>query len=130
MRGEIIIEVRIRRDEYGRVSSIHDLQGEEDRKTVLSWPSGGLNEVAFALLSEAVKREAIVDVGLQATHDPTFLNKLKTGDAAKESAVSELSKILCAGIAVTVSRLAENAIRGALEQYTADMPPAVDPVSV
>lgn len=117
--SEIVIEVRIRRDDFGRVSSIHDLRGEEDRKTALSWPSGGLNEVAFALLAEAVKREAIVDVGLQATHDPDFLRKWQVADeSGKASIEADIIKALRVGMAGTVSRLAENAIRGALSQFT------------
>lgn len=115
----VAVEVLVRRDEHGRVISAHDLQSDEGRGIVAGWPSGGMEQVAFALLVEAVKREAVLDVLLRASHDPSFLGRWKSaGSEEREPLLQEMVKALRVGMAGTVARVAETAVRGALEQAT------------
>lgn len=115
----VAVEVLVRRDEHGRVISAHDLQTDEGREIVVGWPSGGMEQVAFALLVEAVKREALLDVILRASHDSNFVEKWKSlGADEREPLIQEMVKALRVGMAGTVARVAETALRGALEQVS------------
>lgn len=51
------VSVWVEMKEDGTVRSSHSPSSREDQKTLQSWPSGGLVQLAHALLVEAIKRE-------------------------------------------------------------------------
>lgn len=51
------ISVTVEMGEDGTVRSSHCPASSEDHRELQSWPSGGLVQLAHALLSEAIKRE-------------------------------------------------------------------------
>ena len=72
----LIIEVEVCRDKQGMVFSSHRLQGVEDRQVAMSWPTGGLEQVCFALLVEAVRREALLGIITVMSGEPEVLQRL------------------------------------------------------
>ena len=115
----LVLEVLVRRDHAtGHVHSIHRV-GSDGVDLVSSWPTGGLEQVAFALLAEAVRREAILDMIIKATHDPEFLSGYKSATPeAQKVILNDLSTALRGTMAQTISRISEAALREALEQIT------------
>lgn len=112
----ITVEVQIVKDARGRVSSSHDLSSDEDRTRVMSWPTGGLAQVAFALLTEATHREAMLDIILKVSQDPEFGERLsRMSVAEREIEVGKLAEAMVLGMSRTVQRLSVEAIRAALE---------------
>jgi len=106
------VVVEVCRDEIGQVFSHHRLSDEGDEKTIGDWPGGGQQEVAFALLTEAVRREALVEFLVQMSNDKTFLEEIKALEGAElEAKLAELTKALRVQMNRTVGRLADAAIR-------------------
>lgn len=116
----VCVEVLLRRDAHGRVYTEHHLQDAGDHEIVMRWPSGGLEQVAFALLAEAVRREAVLDLALQISQEPTFLDRwaAATEDERAES-VGRMTDALRATVQQTVARVARAAILDALGQFVA-----------
>lgn len=115
----VVIEVHVRRDANGRVLSAHAPQDTADQETLLSWPSGGMEQVGFALLAEATRREAMIDVLLQASKDPAFLPWWRSaGEAERDAALAKMARGMRASMDEVVRRIADGALRAALEQVT------------
>lgn len=114
----VCVEVLLRRDAHGRVYTEHHLQDAVDHEVVLRWPSGGLEQVAFALLVEAVRREAVLDLALQISQEPSFLRNLAAAtDDERAAAIGRMADALRATVQQTVARVARAAILDALQQF-------------
>lgn len=112
----VVIEVLVRRDQHGRVLSEHRLQDDGDRQVVDTWPSGGMEQVAFALLTEAVRREALLDVILKATHQPEIREIwTNASEEMKGQLTHELTRAVQESMSGVISRLAGSASRTALD---------------
>lgn len=107
---EVVIEVRIRRDEYGRITSTHSPQSTEDLAKLQSWSSGGLEQIAFGLLTEAVKREALLDILIQTTKEPSTKNTEET----RSLLCAKLQEIMSS----TIKRIAPLIIKQTLDDVT------------
>ena len=114
----IVLEVVVLRERStGRVYSTHRAQAESDEQVALSWPSGGLEQAAYALLAEAIRREAVLDVILEASRDPGLKARYQEASPEGRKAVaSRLSSLLRESMSRTTARLSEAALQGALEQ--------------
>lgn len=112
-----MLEVLVRRDKTtGRVYSTHRPQSEFDEKLLLTWPSGGLEQATFALLVEAVRKEALLSVILDASKDPNWLARFRGANPEeRKAAITRLSAILNQGVGKTLARISEAALQEALE---------------
>ena len=68
--GLAVAEVIVIRDKSGRVFSKHQLQDDGDVGVVQDWPSCGIEQMAFALLTEATRREALLQMLLLESNSP------------------------------------------------------------
>lgn len=108
-----VVEVRVYRDEQGRVFSRHQLQDPEDHGVAMSWPGGGQGTIAFGLLLEAVRREAMLEMLLQMSQNPKAIEALQGLDEkARSESFDEMAKLLRIQINKTVAKIA----RGAVEE--------------
>lgn len=113
----VVLEVLVRRNKTsGQVDSIHRPQSEADEKLLLSWPSGGLEQAAFALLVEAARKEALLSVILDASKDPQWRARFQSATPDEQNAaITRLAAILRQGMKGTLERISEAALREALE---------------
>lgn len=72
-----VIEVHVRRDQSGGVRSFRRLQGPEDEDAASALPgTGGMQEGAWALLTEAARTEAMLQLLVKLSNDAEFKQKI------------------------------------------------------
>lgn len=76
--------VRLCCDEFGRVWSWHDVNPTDVEK-LKQWPSGGVKQIAYGLLLEAVRRETFASALVLMSSDESFLQKYQTIDDKNET---------------------------------------------
>lgn len=115
-----VVEVEVCRVHHtGHVFSTHHLQDQVDNSVVMAWPGGGQEQVAFALLTEAVRREAILEFLVQMSHDPEWLPTLQAmSDEERDTKFKELGVSLTKVVQNIVDGIAENCVREAYGQFT------------
>lgn len=89
-----VIEVRVlvSRSRMDCTWSMHDLLDDSDRDTALTWPTGGQRQVADALLVEAARRSALLELLRAMSKDKDLVTRLKTLTKDEQHArVAELS---------------------------------------
>jgi len=69
----LVVEVQICQDNTGRVWSGNSFPTSEDEEAALSMPQGGSEQIAFALLTEALRREIFVDALVHLSDNSQFL---------------------------------------------------------
>lgn len=110
-----VVEVEIAVDQYGVPWSNHKLQDQRDHEITSTMKSGGMEHVAHALINEAVKREALLEVLIRMSNDPEFQGRIQ--DEASE-AQSDLEQEVAGAIVEVFRRaaheLAPEAARAAL----------------
>jgi len=117
----LVVEVHVCRDSHGRVFSNHRLQEKLDEDTAMLWPGGGQAEVGFALLTEAVRREAILELLVALTEDPEFVTTLNALPPEERTArMGELVVGLRRQMDKVVARLAEGALEDAVLMMTGE----------
>ena len=85
------IKVSICEDNDGQVFSIHELS-PEDEQICSTLNSRGLEQIAFGLLVEAMRRESFLAILLKQSQDESFLERYSSGDEdVRRSMVAELS---------------------------------------
>lgn len=97
-----VIEIHVRKGHDGSLQSFRILQDQGDESVAQDFgPSGGLEEGALALLTEAAKAEIMLQTLVRMSNDPDFQEKLKTGNFAGDflqknvvQAVQHLSHVL------------------------------------
>ncbi len=111
----ISLIVDLCQDNTGRVFSAHRLQEPLDYTTAMSWPGGGQEQVAFGLLVEAARREAVLGLILMLSKDPELLNALKASEARQEELLASMSSAIQAQFARTLQRIAGAVAKEALQ---------------
>lgn len=76
--------VKVLQTNDGFVFSNHRPATDEDEKTATTFPNGGLEQIAFALLMEAVRRETFILSMVKMTGDKEYLNKYLEADEEKK----------------------------------------------
>jgi len=94
------LEVHICQDETNRVWSFHDFQTPEDQATSLTFSHGGAQQVAYALLTEAYRRECFVTALAEMSHNSTFLDDYRKSTPEEKEAL----EFRIAGVAQEVMR--------------------------
>lgn len=76
----------------GEVLSNHNFTSSDDSETAKQWSGGGLRQVAHALLTEAVRREAFTSLIVKMSADPEYLqNYLKATPEERKALETEMS---------------------------------------
>lgn len=116
-----VIEVLVRRDHTGRVTATHQAQSELDHEILASWPSGGLEQVSFSLLAEAIQREALLEVLLYASRNPTFLTWwTEANTSEKETWINSAAPAMGITMNAVISRLSQTALENAVQYVAAE----------
>jgi len=119
-----VLEVEVAIDAQGVMWSSHRLQGAEDVEVAEDLPNQGLEQAADALMSESIKKEAIIEVILKMSNDPEFGSKLKSEDpTVVETLVEEISAAMAAVFTKAVRAVAPESARRALEMVRNDLRP-------
>lgn len=111
----VIVEVEVCKDEHGRVFSAHKLQAEEDESLSMEWPTGGQQQVAHALLVEALRREAVVGLLLRLSKDPEYLTKLSgMSEEERGQEVTGMAGAMLRVVGQSAHSMAESIVKEAL----------------
>lgn len=87
-----VVEVHVRKDESGDLRSFRRLQDERDEHTLEKMsPTGGLMEGSWALLTEALRAEAMLQLLVKISNDAEFKAKMEAGDADVDDLIENLS---------------------------------------
>lgn len=88
-----VMELHVRRDRDGSLRTRRLLQDEEDRAVAQSMGnSGGLEEGAWALLTEATRAETLLQLLVKLSNDPQLQEKFSSDPASFEDVVARLTK--------------------------------------
>lgn len=74
------LEVKIAEDSYGWVFSEHDFTSPKDRELARSLSGGGEKQIAYGLLTEALRREVFLCLLVQLSKSPDYLDWYQQGD--------------------------------------------------
>ena len=113
----LTVEVDVCRDLIGRVFSMHRLQGEDDASVASTWPGGGHEAVGFALLTEAIRREAMLEVLILASQNGSHIRRIMA--LPEEERRLEFDKMgagLTGVLLKIIGQIAPNAIEEAVLQ--------------
>lgn len=103
--------VDLLRMDDGRVFSDLSLEPEQ-LQLMAQWPNGGLAESGYALLVEAVRREAIFGILLQQSQDPTFMAKMNgLSPEKREIELKELASKVASQVSDLTDRIAFDVVR-------------------
>lgn len=127
----VVLEVWICRAPSGQIFTQTRPQSPEDQDVLLSWPSGGMEQAVMGLLTEAVRREALMDILLKESDDPGSLKRCLTLPPEEEKSwLVDMSTGLQKLFGKVVKDLAPGAFRDSLQalrsavQSPDDPPPA------
>lgn len=113
------VDVTVCRDRLGRVYSSHSLS-ESDREIALGWPTGGQEQVGFALLTEAVRREAILSLLILMSNDRTAFERIRALPEDMQRAEFEnLGQTVTTNLRRTIDALVVGSLQDALEMMSA-----------
>lgn len=88
-----VMEVHVRRDKDGQVSSYRCLQGPEDQAATEKMEgSHGMAEGSWALLTEAARSEIMLQLLVKLSNDPEFKEKMASTGEIDEGLLRSLSK--------------------------------------
>lgn len=92
------LEVTVCQDDNGWVFSVHDAASEEDSQIISGLPNHGVEQIAYALLTEALRRELYVEVLLALTQDRELVSQWTTGDPPRKQEIEHMLTNACVSI--------------------------------
>lgn len=118
------LEVVIRQDPDGRLFSDHRFQSEKDEQISHSMPAFGVQQIALAMLTEALRCELHVDILVQLGQDALTIERWKQADDAGKRAI-EARLAAAAGevISKSVAKMAPDCARDVLTRMSASPDP-------
>jgi len=81
------LRVNLCQDHHGNVWSDHNFETAADAVVAGTLPQGGVPQIAHALLTEAVRREAFVCALVEMTKDQKFLARYKSGTPEEKARI-------------------------------------------
>lgn len=115
------LEVRVCQDNTGNVFSVHGIQDEEDQNVLQSMPSGGLEQICYGLLCEAIRREAFLEAIVNHNEDSDYVFKYIDGNEEHRHKVeSDLSRSIVDMLTKTIIKMAPAAAREILAMMESD----------
>lgn len=107
-----VVEIHIRRDNLGRIRTYRCLQSERDEAVVRSLPSGGVTEASWALLTEAVRSEMLLQLLVRlAAGEEAFQT---TTEATMASLVNEFTNNVKVHMHTELDRILPGLVRDTL----------------
>lgn len=111
-----VLEVHVRKDKAGGLRTRRSLQDDVDHAVVESYgASGGLEEGAMALLTEAARAEAMLQLLVKLSNDAEFKEKIAGDSAPDDELIEKLSKDtleqLRRGLETVVPSLAQETVQ-------------------
>ena len=111
----VVLEVRVCLDAAGKVWSAHTYKSQADALLASSWAGGGVRQISFALLTEALRREVYTCALVELTKDSAFLEKYSgADDETREKMVLDLGNAAQAVLTSTSKRMAQSAAQEVL----------------
>ena len=119
----VVIEVRICRGPGGSLWSMHDVQSQEDAQIARKWPSGGVQQIAHALLLESIRREAFASSLVKEMNNPGFLaGWAKASRESKQTIEDEIVRSVREVMGKTTEKIGEGCVREVLEMLAGQLP--------
>lgn len=87
-----VIEVHVAKDQNNQVFSFHKLQHEQDEATCVRLPHQGLEETVFALLTETIRKEALLETLVLVSNDEEFQERLLSGEEIDDDLVQTVTE--------------------------------------
>ena len=78
------IEVEVLQTNDGNVFSNHKASTELDEQTISTFPNGGIEQIAFGLLMEAVRRETFIATLISLTKDSDYIEKYVSSEPSDQ----------------------------------------------
>jgi len=112
-----VMEVGVRKDHAGSWQSYRRLQDDSDHTVAEKMSnSGGMEEGAWALLSEAVRAEALLQLLVSLSNRPDLQESLRSAEKAPEDLIEELSANTVKQLKLTLDKVAKDFVRETIEQ--------------
>ena len=107
--------VNICQDNDGNVWSDHDFTTPADQQLSLSLPHGGAPQVAHALLTEAVRREAFMCALIEQMKNEDYLAHWEDSDTLGRARIeADLGRVVAEVITRTLGKMAPGVVAGIL----------------
>ena len=107
----LAIEVHVAMDDLKQIHSYHNLVTPEDQAVAMSWPGGGQEHIAYALLTEATRREAILAVLVNMTNDTEFLARVDAmAPEERDDLYNEFALKICLQMGKVAQKIARDCV--------------------
>lgn len=80
------VDVEVVQTNDGNVFSNHKASTALDEQTISTFPNGGIEQIAFGLLMEAVRRETFITTLISLNKDKEYIKKYLEGDLEEKIA--------------------------------------------
>ena len=121
-----VIEVHVCQSKLEQVFSCHFLQDEKDEEVIRDLTSSGQEQIAFGLLTEAIRQEAFVEVLIKLQENPKFLEEFAEDPANQSGIIQELSTSLSKLFLKLVPDMALDAVKEVFERMLLQGPKGVE----
>jgi len=117
-----VLEVRVHQDTDGRIWSVHQFKSATEEQKPRHWPGGGVRQLAYAFLTEALRREAFASIMVEMSKDNGFLKNFKEADAEKKTMmVAKLSLSSQAVLSNSSLKMGDGVAREILEMLSSQV---------
>lgn len=112
-----VIEVGVRKDHDGTQRSYRKLQDAQDVKVIEGMlPSRGLEEGSFALLSETVRTEGMLQLLVKISNEPELQQKLAKAEKAPQELIEKLSEVTLKQLTLSLEKIVPGLVQETVEQ--------------
>lgn len=112
-----VVEVGIRKDHAGEWRSYRRLQGAQDQTVAEKMgPSRGMEEGSWALLTETIRTEAMLQVLVKLSNEPELQQKLADAPEAPEELIENFCESTVKQIKLTLDEIAPGLVRETIQQ--------------
>ena len=108
--------VNICQDEHGNVWSDHTFASSADEAIAGTMQQGAIPQIAHALLTEAVRREAFQTILVVLSHDPDLLTRWKQAKPEDRTKLQRgLEETVAKVVSLTTHKMASGSVTGVLD---------------
>lgn len=101
-----VIEVGVRKDHQGGWRSYRRLQDAQDAAVVENMgPSRGLEEGSYALLTETVRTEAMLQLLVKISNEPELQQELAAAETAPTELIEKLSEVTLKQLKLSLEKI-------------------------
>ena len=112
-----VIEVGVRKDHEGEWRSYRRLQDAQDATVAETLgPSRGMEEGSWALLTETVRAEAMLQLLVKLSNEPELQAKMSSAEKAPEELIEKLSEATLKQLKLSLDKMVAGLVRETIEQ--------------